>query len=104
MSVQKRRLTELSGTELEELLGLIKGSDSVELKLTVPETDHRSAINALRLDPLEGQIRQFFFFDTPDLRLQQAGLAVRARRVQGRSGDSVVKLRPVVPDARPEDL
>src|SRR6187397_2897101 len=66
MSVQKRRLTELSGAELEELLGLIKGSDSVELKLTVPETGHRSAINALRLDPLDAQIRQIFFFDTPD--------------------------------------
>ena len=73
MTTEKRkRLTELSGTELEELLGLIKGSDSIELKLTVPETDHRSAINALRLDPLDAQIRQIFFFDTPDLRLQQA--------------------------------
>ena len=101
---RRKRLTELSGEELEKLLGLIKGSDSVELKLTVPETDHRSAINALRLDPLDAQIRQIFFFDTPDLQLQQAGLAVRARRVQGRNGDSVVKLRPVVPDDLPEDI
>ena len=29
---------------------------------------------------------------------------VRARRVQGREGDTVVKLRPVVPDELPEDL
>jgi hypothetical protein len=101
---RRKRLTELSSEELEKLLGLIKGADSVELKLTVPETDHRSAINALGLDPLGAQIRQIFFFDTPDLQLQEAGLAVRARRVQGRSGDSVVKLRPVVPDDLSEDI
>jgi hypothetical protein len=86
------------------VFGLIQGSDSVELKVTLPETAHRSAINALRLDPLEAQIRQVFFFDTPDLKLQEAGLAVRARRIQGRSGDSVVKLRPVVPSDLPEDI
>ena len=101
---KRKRLTELSGAELEEMLGLIRGSDSVELKLTLPESGHRSAIDALRLDPLDAQIRQIFFFDTPDLQLQQAGLAVRARRVQGRSGDSVVKLRPIVPGDLPEDI
>ena len=99
-----KRLTELSSEELAELLGLIEGADSVELKVTLPETEHRSAINVLGLDPLEAQIRQVFFFDTPDLQLQQSGIAVRARRVQGRSGDSVVKLRPVVPDDLPEDI
>jgi hypothetical protein len=100
----RKRLTQLSGEQLEEVFGLIQGSDSVELKVTLPETAHRSAINALRLDPLEAQIRQVFFFDTPDLKLQEAGLAVRARRIQGRSGDSVVKLRPVVPTDLPEDI
>lgn len=100
----RKRLTALSGEELDEFLGLIKGSDSVELKVTLPETAHRSAINALKLDPLVAQIRQVFFFDTPDLELQEAGLAVRARRIQGRSGDSVVKLRPVVPSDLPEDV
>ena len=105
MTTEKAEETDqLSSDELEKLLGLIKGADSVELKLTVPETDHRSAINALGLDPLDAQIRQIFFFDTPDLQLQQAGLAVRARRVQGRSGDTVVKLRPVVPDDLSEDV
>jgi hypothetical protein len=100
----KKRLTELSSHELTELLGLIESADSVELKVTLPEGAHRSAINALGLDPLEAQIRQVFFFDTPDLQLQQSGIAVRARRVQGRSGDSVVKLRPIVPDDLPEDI
>ena len=47
-----------------ELLGLLKGADTVELKLTVPETDHRSAAASLELDVLDSQIRQVVFFDT----------------------------------------
>ena len=45
-----------------------------------------------------------FFFDTPDLRLNQAGVVVRARRVQGRASDSTVKLRPVVPADLPDEV
>jgi hypothetical protein len=41
------------------------------------------------------------FFDTPDLALNKAGVVVRARRVQGRSDDTVVKLRPIVPGELP---
>ena len=82
----------------------MSGSDSVELKVTLPEEAQRSAVAALGLDPLEAQIRQVFFFDTPDLSLNQAGIAVRARRSQGRAGDTVVKLRPVVPEELPEDI
>ena len=100
----RKRLTELSSDELQELLGLVETADSVELKVTLPESEHRSAITALGLDPLQAQIRQVFFFDTPDLQLQQRGIAVRARRIQGRSGDSVVKLRPIVPNDLPEDI
>ncbi len=59
---------------------------------------------ALGMDPLEAQIRQVYFFDTPDLALNQQGVVVRARRVQGRYDDSVVKLRPVVPDSLPSKL
>ena len=45
-----------------------------------------------------------FFLDTPELELDKAGLIVRARRVQGRDPDSVVKLRPVVPEELPAKL
>ena len=89
---------------LDEFLALIDDADSVELKLTVPESNQRSAVGALGMDPLEAQIRQVFFFDTPDLALDKAGLVVRARRVQGRDDDTVVKLRPVVPHELPESL
>jgi hypothetical protein len=94
----------LSDAQLEELLGLAEKSDSVELKLTLPESQHRSATTALGADPLNAQIRQVYFFDTPDLVLNQHGVVVRARRVQDRGDDSVVKLRPVVPSQFPADL
>ena len=97
MAKATRPMPALSGAQLSELLGLLKGADTVELKLTVPETDHRSAAASLELDPLDSQVRQVVFFDTPDLTLSRNGLVVRARRVQGKGDDSVVKLRPVVP-------
>jgi hypothetical protein len=103
-ATKPRRMSELSGEELGKLLGLIGGSDSVELKVTLPLGAHRATIDALGLDPLTAQVRQIFFFDTLDLQLHHSGVAVRARRIQGRSGDSVVKLRPVVPDDLPEDI
>jgi hypothetical protein len=93
-----------SSEELTQLLSLIKESDSVELKLTVPEPDQRSTAVALGMDPLEAQIRQIFFFETPDLKLDKVGVVVRARRVQGKGADSVVKLRPVEPADIPVEL
>lgn len=87
----------MSSKRLGELLALFKEADSVELKLSVPDVDQRSAVAALGMDPLDAQIRQVVFFDTPDLALDRAGVVVRARRVQRRPGDAVVKLRPVEP-------
>ena len=91
----------LSDEDRASLLALIEGADSVELKLTVPEADHVSAVASLGIDPLDAQIRQVFFFDTPDLTLNAHGVVVRARRVQLKGDDSVVKLRPVVPAELP---
>jgi hypothetical protein len=95
---------QMSDEQLKEFLDLVKGADSVELKLTVPDSDRRSAIGALDLDPLEAEIRQVVFFDTPDLTLNQRGLVVRARRSQKKGGDTTVKLRPVEPSALPEKV
>jgi hypothetical protein len=88
----------LSDAQLAEMMELLRGSDTVELKLTVPSAQQRAAIAALGLDALDAQIRQVIFFDTPDLALDRAGVVVRARRIQGRVGDSVIKLRPLDPD------
>jgi len=94
----------LSDQELSKLVALIGDADSVELKLTVPLADRSRAAASLGVDPLDAQIRQVFFFDTPDLVLNQQGLVVRARRVQRREDDSVVKLRPVVPKELPKKV
>ena len=94
----------LSDEQLGEVIALLADSDSVELKLTVPAAEHRAAIVALEIDPLEAQIRQVFFFDTPDLKLSAQGVVVRARRVQAKGDDSVVKLRPVVPSNLPDEI
>jgi hypothetical protein len=94
----------IAGDELRELLALARDSDSVELKLTVPLDQQRRALLALEMDPIDSQVRLVHFFDTPDLDLNQAGIVVRARRVQGREDDTVIKLRPVVPSDLPEDV
>ena len=94
----------LSDEQLRELLVLLDDADSIELKVTVPESTQRSAVSSLGMDPLNAQIRQVFFFDTPDLDLYRSGLVVRARRSQGKRDDTVVKLRPVVPGALPQDV
>jgi hypothetical protein len=104
MPTKKKQPVRLTDAQLTEMLALIKDADSVELKLTVPDTERRATVTALGMDALDGQIRQVFFFDTPDLSLNRHGLVVRARRVQGRGDDSVIKLRPVVPSDLPEDV
>ncbi len=98
------KITPLIAEELEQMFALIKDADSVELKLTVPESDQRSTVAALGMDPLDAELRQVFFFDTPDLALNKSGVVVRARRVQRKGDDSVVKLRPVVPSELPGSL
>jgi hypothetical protein len=85
-------------------VGLLRGADTVELKLTVPDAERQSTATALGIDPLDAHLRQVFFFDTPNLELNRSGVVVRARRSQDRADDSVVKLRPVVPDDLPAEV
>jgi hypothetical protein len=90
--------------DLEELIGLVRDADSVELKLTVPDEDRFSTQATLGIDPLAARLRQIWFFDTPDLTLDSAGVVVRARRTQNAPDDTVVKLRPVIPAELPARL
>ena len=50
--------TRFTDDQLGELLELLRGADSVELKLAVPEHHQRSTIDALGMDPMDAQIRQ----------------------------------------------
>jgi hypothetical protein len=58
---------------------------------------------SLDMDVLDAEIRQVVFFDTPDLKLNRSGIIVRVRRIPT-GGDTVIKLRPVVPSELPTDL
>ena len=104
MPATTRQTKRISDADLQRLLTLLKGADSTELKLTIPDSEQRSTVTLLGMDPLDAQIRQVYFFDTPELTLNKHGVVVRARRVQQRADDSVVKLRPVVPDDLPSGL
>src|SRR5262245_66617174 len=95
---------QVSGEELERLLGLLRGSNSVEIKITIPESSRYATLEALKVDPLEAGVRQVFFFDTPELTLNKAGIVVRARRIQDAAADTTVKLRPVGADELPKHL
>jgi hypothetical protein len=101
MSPETRRL---SDEDERAFLELTRQADSVELKLTVPEAEGFSTQKALEIDPLDAHIRQVFFFDTPDLDLDRRGVVVRARRIQDKGDDSVIKLRPVVPEKLTSDV
>ena len=103
MSEPNTGFQNLSTEQLRELMQVLEGADSVELKLTVPDGDQRSAVAALEMDPLEAEIRQVFFLDTDDLLLDRNGVIARARRTRD-GDDSVIKLRPVVPSALPAHL
>ena len=94
----------LSGEDLGRILQLGKGSNSIELKLSVPMSIQRATVRSIGLDPVEAQPRQAFYFDTPDLALNRAGVVVRARRIQGGRADTVVKLRPVEPSTIDREL
>ena len=101
MPATSKQTRQLSDADLQQLLELTKGADSVELKLTVPDSERRSSVTALGMDPLDAQIRQVYFFDTPDLVCNRQGVVVRARRVQGRGDDAVHQWRDDQPVVRP---
>jgi hypothetical protein len=90
--------------QLADLLRVLPDVDSVELKLTVPDADQRTVVRRLGIDSLDAVIRQVAFLDTPDLRLSEAGVVVRARRTQRKPGDVTVKLRPMLPADVPASL
>ncbi|MCL1587962.1 MAG: adenylate cyclase [Actinomycetia bacterium] len=94
----------VSGEQLVEMIAAMKSSDSVELKQTIRGIDVQIAGDALGFDPIEAEIRQIVFFDTPDMTLYHAGVVARARRIQGGDGDSVIKLRPVNPSDLDPDV
>jgi hypothetical protein len=87
----------LSREQINQMLTILEDVDSLELKFVAPADTHRATIGKLGVDPIDAEVRQVYFFDTPNLDLNKTGLVVRARRIAGGAGDTVVKLRPVKP-------
>jgi hypothetical protein len=85
------------------MLKHFKFVDSIEFKLSVPDSDRASVVRALEMDVLKAELRQAVFFDTADLKLSRGGVVLRARRTP-KGGDAIVKLRPVVPEDLPLKL
>jgi hypothetical protein len=94
----------LSGEQADAVMEILRDLDSVEVKLSVPMDEQYATLRGLGLDPVEAEPRQIYFFDTADLALNRAGVVVRARRIPGGFGDTVVKLRPVAPTGLPDGV
>ena len=73
----------LSREQIDEVLTILKDVNSVELKLVAPADKHRATIGKLGLDPIDAEVRQVYFFDTPEPRPEQ-GRPGRARQAHRR--------------------
>jgi hypothetical protein len=69
--------------------------DAVEIKVTIRPDQELRAERAMEVDEDTADVRMIYFYDTPDLTLFEAGVALRARLVKGDDDDSCVKFRPV---------
>ncbi len=82
----------------------IEGSDKVEIKITVTRNDEERAYEALDIEHRDAVRRDIYFFDTPELTLNKAGVILRARAIEDDDHDSVVKVRPVDPGSVDDEL
>lgn len=73
----------------------IAGMDKVEIKVTVRPDQELRAERAMTLNEDTAQVRILYFYDTLQLDLFNAGVALRARLVKGDKDDSTVKFRQV---------
>jgi hypothetical protein len=80
----------------------VEGSDSVEIKATIPPHQVAHAMERFGLHAENDEERFVYFFDTPTLDLLKMGIVARARRRVGGKHDSTIKFRPVEPDQVPE--
>jgi len=75
----------------------VAGAEAIEIKATIPNEQIKQALARFRLTTRNDEERFIYFFDTPKLDLNSAGVIARARRVVGDDHDSTVKFRPVNP-------
>lgn len=80
-----------------QMANLVSGAEAIEIKVTVPRQQIEPGLAHFGLTIDNKQGRFIYFFDTPDLKLLQAGVIARVRRVVGGEHDSTIKIRPVDP-------
>jgi hypothetical protein len=84
----------MSTSELSERRApILDELDAVEIKVTVRPDQELRAERAMEVNEDTADIRVIYFFDTPNLDLFEAGVALRARLVKGEGDDSTVKFR-----------
>ena len=104
MATTARTPKRLSDEDLARVLELAKQSDSVELKLTVPGV--RPALERSRRSSWILSRRRFARCSSSTRRSSRStprAWSCGRGRIQGKGDDSVVKLRPVVPDELPDE-
>lgn len=79
----------------------LSGSDSIEIKATIPQNQVKQFLKRFKLKVDAGPQRTIYFFDTPNLDLHRAGIIARARSAVGERHDCTIKLRPVEPEKVP---
>jgi hypothetical protein len=70
------------------------GMDAVEIKVTVRPDQELRAERTMQVNEDTAEVRLIYYYDTPDLDLFEAGVALRARLVKGDADNSTVKFRP----------
>lgn len=68
-------------------------TDAVEIKVTIRPDQELRAERAMEVNEDSASVRLIYFFETPDLDLFNAGIALRARLVKGDKDNSTVKFR-----------
>lgn len=66
---------------------------AVEIKVTIRPDQELRAERAMKVDEDSADIRLIYFYETPDLDLFNAGIALRARLIKGDADNSTVKFR-----------
>ena len=73
--------------------------DAVEIKVTIRPDQELRAERAMEVNEDTAEVRVLYSYDTPDLHLFNAGVALHARLVKWDADDSTVKFRSGRSDA-----
>ena len=93
---QGKRTATATAKARQPLAHAIADMDVVEIKVTIRPDQELRALRTIEIDEDTAEVRIVYFYDTPQLTLFDAGVALRARLVKGADDDSTVKIRPVV--------